>query len=308
MTQGMMFDDLVSSWLADVAPAAAPPDLHARVVQGVARTSQRGIEPGQTWRRWFGRARLAIAVAAAVIVIVVGAGYRPPADPAVGPPGNPSPSVDPSDGAAPWVFPSGALFHERPLDQFGDYRPVRQLLAVDGIAFSFKVPASRWKPFPRFWDGFLIGKRIDADHGVAGLIFWAAIPGAEHATACLGAMRSGATTALGVASAVASAPGTSLERPPTEVTVGGRPAVRVSIVVRDGTGCGPGFVYTWDPQANAAAWAGPAPGDTIDAWVVDVDGRLLFIGAIVSGAAFADADRPKLEPEIDAIVGSLRFE
>ena len=61
-------------------------------------------------------------------------------------------------------------------------------------------------------------------------------------------------TAADLSAAVATAPGTELVVGPSDVTVGGRAAKHVELIVREHRGCDPGFFYTWRD-----VFGGPAP-------------------------------------------------
>jgi hypothetical protein len=63
-----------------------------------------------------------------------------------------------------------------------------------------------------------------------------------------------------------------------------------------------GFFYAWAWQDGGAMWSETQPGDTIRVWLVDVDGRVLFL----EGISHEDAG-PAAAEDIQAIVESLRF-
>jgi hypothetical protein len=77
----------------------------------------------------------------------------------------------------------------------------------------------------------------------------------------------------------------------------------VVVTVREDVGCDPGFFYNWKAQTGGAMWVTSELGDTIRAWIVNVDGALLFIGA----ETHHDAS-PALDREIQQIVDSIRFD
>jgi hypothetical protein len=188
----------------------------------------------------------------------------------------------------------------------GDYTSGRHSTTVDSTTLSFAIATSGWEPYP--WEGAplgstLISKSIRGPQGAEEVIFWAPYPSGATATAC-GVLQEPEllTTALGVATRVATAPGTDLVTGPEEVTVGGHPAAHVVVDVSEAIGCDPGFFYTWEPQQGGAMWTRTPVGATIRVWVVEVDAGLLFIAAVTVQEA---AGR---EQEIQRIIDSIEFE
>ena len=72
--------------------------------------------------------------------------------------------------------------------------------------------------------------------------------------------------------------------------------------IREDLGCDPGYFYAWDSGLGGAFWVDAEPGDTIQVWVVDVDGTLIFIEAATKPDAGDD-----LEREVERIVASTEF-
>ena len=105
------------------------------------------------------------------------------------------------------------------------------------------------------------------------------------------------------AAAVAALPATDLVSAPTDVTVGGRAAIRLGFIVLDDVGCDPGFIYAWDPPLGGAIWRTPEPGDTVVVWLVNVDGTVL----VIAGETRANAGAG-VQGEIEQIVTSIRFD
>ena len=104
-----------------------------------------------------------------------------------------------------------------------------------------------------------------------------------------------------LAAAVARAPGTKLVRGPANATVGGYPAKRLVLNVREDVGCDPGFFYHWHATMGGAFWLTTGVGATIEVWIVKVDGRLVFIEAATT------KDGRYVRDEIRRMVGSIRF-
>jgi hypothetical protein len=102
---------------------------------------------------------------------------------------------------------------------------------------------------------------------------------------------------------VAAAPGTDLITGPSEVTLGGYPAQHVGLIVREDVGCDPGFFFTYPNLFEGALWPETTPGDTIQVWIIDVEGLLLFIAGETKPNASA-----ALEQDVVDIVQSIQIE
>jgi hypothetical protein len=182
---------------------------------------------------------------------------------------------------------------------------VRLSRVVEGVPFSFRLPASGWEPF----GAISINKSIVGPQGAEAIIFWTSFPDGvdalpDDADPCADLLSPPAgPTAADLAAAVSTAPGTELVAGPSDVTVGGLPAKHVVLTVRDDVGCDPGYFYTWQDMWWGALWPTTGVGDTIRIWIVDVRGTLVFIEAETNEQADSD-----LEREIQRFVGSIRFE
>jgi hypothetical protein len=171
---------------------------------------------------------------------------------------------------------------------------------VDGVSFSFVIPAQGWELF----DGVFMSKSTQGPQGAEAIIYWARFPEGALASACASVdIWPPPYSAAGLAAAVASVPGIELISGPSDVTVGGLPAKHVALVVREDTGCDPGFFFNWRAQMGGAIWDRTYLGDTINVWIVDVDGTRLFI----AGATHPDALSYVAE-EIEQIIESIRFD
>jgi hypothetical protein len=170
---------------------------------------------------------------------------------------------------------------------------------VDGVPLSLRVPDAAWTQFGQT----SINKSIMGPQGAEAMVFWSSFPDGEYANPCasLSSQPSG-TSAADLAHAVSTAPGTELVAGPSDVTVGGLQAQHVVLSVREDVGCDPGYFYTWPDVRWGALWPGTTVGDTIQLWIVDVDGTTLFIEAETTEQADVD-----LEREIKQIIGSIRF-
>jgi hypothetical protein len=190
--------------------------------------------------------------------------------------------------------------------EFADVRPTdvprrrRLSRTVGGVPFSFKVPTGGWEKFGRI----SINKSIFGPQGAEAMIFWASFPDGDTADPCAAVLGGAGRSAASLATAVATAPGTVLIPGPREVTLGGRPAKRVVLVVleKGSLGCEPGFFYGWDDVEAGALWTETHENDTIRVWIVEVGGTRLFIEAETSAEA-----NSQLEDEVVKIVESIRF-
>ena len=185
--------------------------------------------------------------------------------------------------------------------QAGPVRPVTGTVSrvVEGIRFSFRVPATGWERF----GGISINKSTVGPQGAEAMISWTNFPDSNNADLCADVLsrRAGPSVAA-VGDAVARAPGTKLVTGPSELTIDGRAATKVVLTVRKDVGCDPGFFYTWRDAEVGAFWPGTVPGDTIRVWIIDVDGTLLFIEAETNRQADS-----RLKREIQQIMDSIRF-
>lgn len=168
---------------------------------------------------------------------------------------------------------------------------------MGGVPFSYTVPV--WRRFGRL----LIAKDTFGSQGAEAIIFWASFPEGTDANPCANLLSPPVgPSAADLAAAVSNAPGIELVSGPSDVTVGGRAAKHVELIVREDVGCDPGFFYSWRAQTGGATWDKTMLGDTINVWIVDLDGTLLFIaGETHPGVG------PHLAEEIEQIVESIEF-
>jgi hypothetical protein len=192
----------------------------------------------------------------------------------------------------------------------------RHSLTVDGVSFSFSAPGTLgntgWAPGPieKLPDGglsngsLLISKSIGGGQGAEAVIYWTGFPDGTYPDPCTGLLSpSVRPSASDLAAALAAAPGTELVSGPSDLSIGGRPAKHVVLTVREDLGCDPGYFYTWQSECWGPCWMTTDVGTTILAWIVDVDGTLLFI----EGETHENAG-PRLEQEIQDIVDTIQFE
>lgn len=244
------------------------------------------------------------AAAMALVAIGVAIGWT------IGPPGGLGGSPSPTQSspvalrspsprvATPTPVPRDPLLWPEGLFA-GDRRDVR----VDGVEFSFNVPSYGWEQYGSLY----VSKSTVGPQGAEAMIFWARFPRGEFAQACPYVATSNVSTAAELASVLATdLDGPDLVSGPSEVTVGGLPAQKVVLFVRDfeRRACGPGLFYTWDgeDQRRGAMWGDGVLGDTVTVWVVDVYGTLFVIGGQTHLNASAG-----LVQELDQIVDSISF-
>jgi hypothetical protein len=136
-------------------------------------------------------------------------------------------------------------------------------------------------------------------------VLWAAYPAiGEFAFECYYLRdRNVDATVEALTGAVSSVPGTRVVSGATEVTVAGRRASHVELVVEEDVGCDPGFFYGYPSLYGGALWPETMPGDTVRVWIVEASPRLLFL----EGKTHPDAP-DKLVAEIREIVDSIEFE
>jgi hypothetical protein len=175
----------------------------------------------------------------------------------------------------------------------------RQELTVGGVPFSFRVPARGWEQF----GDMSINKSIVGSQAAEAIIYWTTIPG-DYANPCIDVFGMPFPRSVPqLANAVSTAPGTELVTGPADVTVGGRRAKHVQLVVRDDVGCDPGYFFIWHDMEAGALWPATEAGHTISAWVVDTRETPIVIGAVTTDRATA-----QLDEEIGMIVRSIRFD
>lgn len=212
-----------------------------------------------------------------------------------------------STESSPAAASSSPTSTDGPIASVGGGRP---RLRVAGIPFSIRIPSSGWERFAERGSPLRPGTMVSINRSIAGpqdaeaIIFWSTFPDGAIAQPC-GILldRVVGPSAADLAAAVATAPGTELVVGPSNVTVGGRTAKHVELVVREHRGCDPGYFYTWRDVFGGALWPKTPPRSTIRVWIVDIDRKLLFLEAETSPQA-----SPDLEREVWEIVRSIRFE
>jgi hypothetical protein len=251
-------------------------------------------------------AKLAIAAAAVVVAVVVGinllpaqgrVGSGPAASPSTSPAPSPTLSPSPSASSASAFPPAGSL-------AIGT-----QAMTRGGIPLSLELPTTGW----RSEQGYFLNKGTGVAPEAASILFWNPDPEGVYADPCAHVVSppAGPSTAE-LANAVARIPGVDIVSGPSDVTVGGHAAKRVVLTVPETVGCkaGDGGFYLWYDLGQGSGCAGTQPcpryasalGSTYSVWIIDVDGKRLFIEAeSYKGAS------PQIRQELQRIVDSITF-
>ena len=194
-------------------------------------------------------------------------------------------------------------------------KPFRQTVTEDGVRFALRVPGvglrasegwAKYRSIPTATSPggpISLNRSITGPQGAEAIIYWTSFPHGDYANPCVRLLsRSIGRSAAKLAAAVATAPGTELVKGPSSVTLDGHSAKYVVLTVRKNVGCDPGFFFSWRDVDGGPLWPTTKVGDTIRAWIVKVDGTLLFIAAATTRQASA-----WLTKEAQQIVESIRF-
>jgi hypothetical protein len=211
--------------------------------------------------------------------------------------GGPAASLSPTASVAPTAAPSQSpidlAFFPDGLVSVGKHSMIRS-----GKSLSLDMP-SGWTAH----DGF----RIFTQAGRAAFIFWIDSPANVYSDPCAQEPLDPPVgdTPAELAAAVSSIPGTDLVGGPSDVTVGGHPAQLVTIQVREDIACPPNEFFLWYSETDGSAsgrWP-DALGDTINVWIIDVDGTTVWIDG-----SWSVNTAPGLHEEMLQIVDSIQFE
>jgi hypothetical protein len=121
----------------------------------------------------------------------------------------------------------------------------KHALTVGGVPFSFRVSLAGWERF----GSISINKSTVGPQGAEAIIFWTSFPDGEYADPCADLISPPVDpSAVDLAVAVSTAPGTELITGPSDVTVGGRAAKHVVLTVRENV------VATRDSSTPGKTW------------------------------------------------------
>ncbi len=309
---------IVRSWLKVDEHESADRVLR-HVLDQLATTPQRRAGwPARRMPEMNSAIKLALGAAAIVVASLVGFNLlgsgstpgiggpaaSPSADPSPSPSPRPSPSPSPSPSPTPmaWDYPRST-----------DLEPgTRYRWVVDGVPLSLAVPAAGWSTKGTPWGTMSKDAAAGPEGSATGswLLVWDVenVNTSPCSTAALDPMPG--PSAADLAAAVASIPGIEMIMGPTDVTVGGRPAIHLTIALPDDLGCDPQSFELWystghpscDGTGECWRWASE-PGQTIDIWIIEADGGRIFFEAETYKAS-----SPDLGGEIQQIVDSIQFE
>ena len=166
----------------------------------------------------------------------------------------------------------------------------RHSLTVDGVSFSFGVPATMADGWAIFGN-VSINKSVHGPQGAEGIIYWTRFPDGARADPCPNLLNpSVGPSAADLAAIVATAPGTApchgargcrRGRAAREVRhrhCSRRPWVRSGLLL-----------HLAGREPRGPLWMTTDVGDTISVWIVEVRGTRLFI----AGETHEDAGRPR---------------
>jgi hypothetical protein len=289
-------DRLITAWLVSEAPERAPGRLLDASRERIQMTRQRRAW-GPAWRipDMNMYAKLAIAAAAVVVVAVVGISVLPnDGGGGFGAPASPTPSLTTPATPPASAFPASGRV------EVGRHRMVRA-----GVPLSIEFATDGWQSSK----GYNVIKGTSTEPDSIDVIFWDLTPDNVYADPCAHTpLDPPATrTRAGLAAAIESIPGIDVLSGPTEVTVGGHPATRITTSVPATAPCGAAmgdFRLWYDEGMGTGGGRWPSVlGSTMRTWIIDVDGTLVWIDAeTFEGAA------PEIEQEVQALIESIEFE
>jgi len=296
MTASRDPDRLIRAFL-DEGLTELPDRVYDVVRSDIDRTRQRVVVGPWRTPDMNSYAKLAIAAAAVVVVVFIGINLLPRSGGIGGGTATPSPSPSPSPTSTP--SPSStptAVFP--PMGKLAT--GARHSMTRDGVRFSLSVPTSDW-----FSNGdFAIDKSGGVTPDGAGFIFWGDAPIGVFADPCAQKRSPPVGPSVAdLAEAVTTVPGTDVVSGPSDVTVGGHPAKHLVLTVREDVGCTAESFYLWYAATPGLARFATELGSTIGVWIVDVDGKIVWI----DGETFKGAG-PEPGNQIQQIVDSIAFE
>ena len=283
---------VVRSWLEEGRTSLPDHILDAVLAELPATPQRRPFWPARRIDDMNAYAKLAMAAAAVVVVAIVGYNLLPGSTGVgVAPSPSSSPSVSRSPTAAPSPSPSDLAFFPDGSIEAGRHSMIRS-----GKSLSVDMPPGWTSHF---------GLRIFTGSGQAAFIFWTDSPTNVYADPCTKVPLDppAGDTPAELATAVASIPGIDLVSGPSDVTIGGHPAKLVTISVREDVECAPGEFHLWYIEDPAEGRYPDALGDTINVWIIDVDGTIVWIDG-----SWSVNTTPTLHAEMRQIVDSIEFE
>lgn len=286
---------IVRSWLTEGRTALPDHILDAVLAELPATHQRRPLWPARRIDNMNGYAKLVMAAAAVVVVAIVGYNLLPGSvGVGVAPTRSPAASAPPPPTASPSPSPGELFFKD------GVIEPGRHTIVRSGKSFSLDMPPG--------WSSHL-GFRTFVPSGQAAFIFWTGgTPNNVYTDPCAHEPLDppAGDTPAELAAAISSIPGTDLVGGPSGVTIGGHPAQLVTIQVREDVDCAAQEFFLWYREAEGpeagARWPDQL-GDTINTWIIDVDGTIVWIDG-----SWSVNTTPALHEEMLQIVDSIQFE
>lgn len=294
MTASRDVDRRLRAYLED-GPIALSDRTYDAVRARIDASRQRVVIGPWSEPRMSNLVRLAIVAAAVVVVAIIGLNLLPGRNGVGGPVATPTavPTPAPTPTASPPPTPPAFAFPEA-----GALAVGRHDMTLQGLPFSFEVPAAGWISNGQF----AVDKGTVRTSWEGGFIFWADAADGIFTDPCT--QREGPAVGPGaaaIAEAIANVPGTTATGP-TDVTVGGYPAKRIVVKIPDAADCVAESFYLWWDEQLSGRYA-TVLGSTIRVWIIDVDGTLIQIDAETPpGAA------PGVGQALEGIVASIQFE
>lgn len=247
--------------------------------------------------------RFGLAVAVVIVVAIVGYQLLPSGGTG-GPQATPTPTVAPTVAAtaSPSPTPVSAAF-----PRLGEVPTGRTSMILAGVRLSMDFPTAGWVSNGQW--GIDKGDPQATTADSASFIFWPESAADNvYSDPCAKTKLNppAGPSAAELAAAMAEIPGLELVSAPSAVTVGGQPAQHVVLRVPDTIGCAPNDFFLWYdadfPASGNARYAGNI-GETIYAWIIEVNGATVFIDASTWAGS-----TPEAVQEVQQIVDSIRFE
>lgn len=289
---------IVRSWLREDRHEDADRVLNT-VLDELDTTPQRRSR-WTAWRRPVMNTYLKVGLAAVAVVlaVVIGLQFIGPTN-VGGPVETPTPSPIPT--ATPEATPAAYAYPDAGPLAIGSHQ-----LTMEGVPLSFSVATSGWS----IDEYGYIYKDTEVAADQAEFLFWSLANIYSDPCAHTPLSPPVGPSAADLADAVWTAFGTEATEP-SDVTVGGRAAKHVVLTVPEDIACDRTSFYLWYnacgdvpvPEELGCYRYATQLGDTIRAWIVDVDGARLFIEAETRKAA-----GPEVEQEIQQIIDSIVFE
>jgi len=288
-------DRLIHAFLME-GQTELPDQVYDAVRDRIEQTRQRTfIGP---WRTSLVTKAMKYGLAAAAVVVIAIIGYQFLGNSNTGSPGasesaEPTPSPSATPAAA---FPSA-----------GAMAVGRHSMILAGVPLSIELTTTGWISNGDF--GIDRGNYQTPTSGSAGFILWpASAPDNTYSVPCAKTALDppAGPSAAELAAAVSNVPGLQLVSGPSAVTIGGHPAQHVVVNVPADIGCVPEKFYLWydadDASGNLGRYAS-ALNSTIQVWIIDVDGTIVWI----DGETFATSGAAAAQ-EVEQIVNSIQFE